>query len=351
MGAAAVALLAVGSASAASMSPAEKVYADLAKLPAAARAAKIMEGAKKEGEVFLIDTVRGRNGKNYVKLFAKRYPFLKVRASELGSQDAAERILSEEAAGRHLTDAAMLATPDMGNLLRKNLAARFPTPETDRVLPRYKKAIDKENRWVPFYTLNHGISYNPEVIPDAQAPKSWEDLCKPQYKGLISFDPAETRFMVGLYHIMGEEGARKWIECIGKNDPIIQRGHTTRLMLMLAGDHGLAADQFLYKGTQLNRKNPKKAPFKVVYEAPIMTWAGGIFINRNTPRPYGAGLLGDWALSDESQKYQKSLLRGPLTLEHPFLTADAKNIILSAVDGALVDRLHGYWTKYVGRKK
>jgi hypothetical protein len=27
------------------------------------------------------------------------------------------------------------------------------------------------------------------------------------------------------------------LECIGRNDPIVQRGHTQRMELMLAGDH------------------------------------------------------------------------------------------------------------------
>ena len=334
------------------LSAAERLYADLAKLPPAEREAKLIEGAKKEGEIYLIDTVRGRDGREYVKLFANRFPYLQVKASESGSQEAAERIVTEEAVGRHLTDAAMLAVPDMGEIVRKDLAARFPTPETKRILPRYGKTLDDQNRWVPFYTLNHGITYNPTVIPPDKAPRSWMDLCNPQYKGEMSFDPVETRFLVGLHEILGgEQKVKEWLECIGKNGPIVMRGHTARAMLMLAGDHGIGADQYLYMGSRRNLENPKKAPFKVVYEAPIMTWAGGIVINRNTPRAHASGLLGDWALSDESQKYQAGLWRGPLTLPHPFLPEQVTSIVLGWVEKDLVDRLHGYWDMHMSKAR
>jgi len=104
--------------------------------------------------------------------------------------------------------------------------------------PAAQGFLDKENRWLPWYWSEHGISYNTNLIPPDRAPKDWQDLCNPAYKGQVSFDPPETRFMVGLYILMGEEKFRGWLKCMGENQPIIQRGHTQRMNLMLAGDHG-----------------------------------------------------------------------------------------------------------------
>ena len=87
------------------LSPVEKIYADLAKLPADERAKRIEEGAKKEGTFILVHTLRGELGNGHINLFRKRYPFLKVEATaDIGSQDAAERLYAEETSGRHLTD-------------------------------------------------------------------------------------------------------------------------------------------------------------------------------------------------------------------------------------------------------
>src|SRR4051812_17671130 len=88
----------------------EKIYADLAKLPAAERQKRIEEGARKEGKLVIIHTMRGNLSVDHVALFKKRYPFLTVELEgDIGSQDATERLYAEETAGRHLTDVINVA--------------------------------------------------------------------------------------------------------------------------------------------------------------------------------------------------------------------------------------------------
>ena len=178
---------------------------------------------------------------------------------DIGSQDAAERLYAEETAGRHLTDVINVALPDLTTLLARNMIARFTTPAIDKVLPPYKGFIDQEGRWTPWYWSEHGISYNSSLVPKDKVPTAWKDLCNPFFKGSVSFDPAEDRYLSGLYAIMGEEETDKLLECIGANDPIIQRGHTQRIELMLAGDHMVQGDNYLYHGIAVKRKNPRGA--------------------------------------------------------------------------------------------
>ena len=117
----------------------------------------------------------------------------------------------------------------------------------------------REGRWTPWYWSEHGISYNSSLVPKDKAPTAWTDLCNPFFKGSVSFDPAEDRYLSGLYAIMGEEATEKLLKCIGENDPIIQRGHTQRIELMLAGDHMVQGDNYLYHGVAMQRKNPSRA--------------------------------------------------------------------------------------------
>src|SRR5690606_10324206 len=118
-------------------------------------------------------------------------------------------------------------------------------------------------------------------------PKEYEDLCDPKYKGTISFEPLEIVFLVGMYNIFNDDLDRvdKWLECIGKNEPIIQRGHTQRLMLMISGDHAITPDQYLYRGTLEKRKNPA-VPFGADYDTPVTVSGVTSVINENTPNPY-----------------------------------------------------------------
>jgi iron(III) transport system substrate-binding protein len=335
---------------AAAQTPAEQLYAELAKLKPDQRTKRLEEGARKEGKLTFVHTWRGKIARDFGSAFEKRYSYLKFEMSDLGSQDAAERFIAEERTGRHLTDILSLAVPDLAVVLKQNLVARYPTPATDKILKQYSGFVDKENRWTAWYWSEHGISYNTNLVSAAQAPKEWFDLCKPAFKGQISFDPAETRFLAGLYTMMGEEKTKQWLKCIGENQPIIQTGHTQRMELMLTGDHAVQGDNYLYAGIEAMRKNPK-APYAIVYTAPILAFAGSMVISRNTQNPYAAALMADWALSDEAQKLTSDVLRGPLAIKHPYLPDNIKLVTYNIVSEDITNRLHEAWNQYIGRQK
>jgi ABC-type Fe3+ transport system substrate-binding protein len=285
-----------------------------------------------------------------VALFKKRYPFLAVELEgDIGSQDATERLYAEETAGRHLTDVINIALPDVTTLTAKDMVARFPTPATATILPPYKGFIDVESRWTPWYWSEHGISYNTSLVPKDKAPKAWTDLCNPFFKGSISFDPAEDRYLSGLYAIMGEEATEKLLKCIGENDPIIQRGHTQRIELMLAGDHMVQGDNYLYHGVGMKRKNPS-VPYEIAYSVPIMGFSGVATINKNAQHPYAAALWTDWTLTQESQAYVAHLLRGPIALKHPYLPDDVKIVTYNDSPPDVSKRLLEAWNKYVAKR-
>jgi iron(III) transport system substrate-binding protein len=328
----------------------EALFAELAKLKPDERAKRLEEGARKEGKLNFIHTFRGKLARDHVRLFEKRYSFVKVEMADMGSQDAAERFIGEETAKRHLTDIISLAVPDMPVILKQDLVANYPTPAVQRVPKQFQGFLDKENRWLPWYWSEHGISYNTDLIPPDKAPKSWQDLCNPAYKGKVSFDPPETRFMVGLYVMLGEEKFQSWLKCMGQNQPIIQRGHTQRMNLMLAGDHAIQGDNFLYVGAEAKKKDPK-TPYAIVYSAPILGYAGAIVTNKNTQHPYASALFSDWTLSDESQKYIADEFRGPLIGKHPYLPDNVNVVTFGTVSDEIVKRLHGYWDQYIGKKK
>ena len=346
-----VGLLLVHSDAQAQAASAEAIYAELAKLPAAERMKRIEEGARREGRLAVIHTMRGSESADYVALFGKRFPFLKIDfQGDIGSQDAAERLYSEETAGRHLTDVINVALPDLGTLTAKDMLARLNTPAVSAVLPPYRGFIDPQGRWTPWYWSEHGISYNSTLVPKDKAPTGWRDLCNPFFKGSVSFDPAEDRYLAGLYAMLGDAETEQLLKCIGDNAPIIQRGHTQRIELMIAGDHMVQGDNYLYHGVAIARKNPS-APYAIVYSAPAIGFAGVAAISKNTPHPYAAALWTEWMLTEESQRYVASLLRGPITLKHPFLPESMKIVTYNDEPPDVMSRLLGYWNKYVAKRR
>lgn len=329
----------------------EQLFADLAKLPAVEREKRFIEGARKEGKVDVLTGTRGRMAQEQMDLFSKRYPFVKLAYTSNSSPIVTELLITETAAGKHLTDAMSANTPNFRILLEQNIAARFPTPNLDLIPARYAGFKDPEDRFLPYYTTDHSIGFNTSMMKPEEYPKSYQDLCDPRFRGQVSFEPAESQFLIGLYEMYGrdEQKVQDWLKCIGENDPIISKGHTTRLMLLLAGDHSVSPDLLAYNGVALNRKNPKKAPYQVAYTAPLMVNATAVVINNNAVRPNAAALFSDFHLSDDMQSYLYENLRGTMKGKHPFLPDEAVLIPYAYVDDAIEQRLHSYWNKFIGK--
>jgi ABC-type Fe3+ transport system substrate-binding protein len=79
----------------------------------------------------------------------------------------------------------------------------------------------------------------------------------------------------------------------------------------------------------------------------VLGFAGSMVINKNTTHPYGAALLADWALSQESQQYLASVFRGPLSAKHPYLPESTKVITYGLTGKSTVDKVLAYWDQYV----
>jgi iron(III) transport system substrate-binding protein len=332
------------------LSSAEAIYAELAKLPAAERAKRIDEGARKEGTFNIIHGFARTEAVAHMEIFKKRYPFIKIDMATLGSQDGVERLVTEEAAGRHLTDVVIATVPDyIDSALQPDILARFATPATAALLPQYENFKDAQNRWTPWFWSEHGLSYNTNLVPPERAPKNWSDLCDPFFKGSVSYDPMEVRFLTGLYAMLGEAKTESLLKCLGENQPIIQRGHLQRMELMLAGDHMATGDNYLYAGLGMKRKNAQ-VPFAIATAAPVLGYGGGTAINRQTPHPYVSALFAEWCLIEESQKYVASVLRGPVAIPHPYLTSHAQIIAYNDAPKEALNRLVGYWRTYMEKK-
>lgn len=327
---------------------AEKLYQQLATLPPAERQKRLEDGARAEGKLAFVHTLRARLGADHVALFRQRYPFIQVDHSDMGSQDASERLIQEETVGRHLTDALSLAIPDLDVILERDLPARYPTPATAAILPQFRSFLDAASRWTPYYWSDFGMMYNTRMLPPGKEPKSWDDLCKPEYRGQVSFDGPNIRFLVGIYTMMGEEKTRAWTECIGKNKPIIQLGMPQRFELMLAGDHAIQGQNFNYY-CPLRKQQLPAMPYALVLTAPVLGFAGSIVINKNTSHPHAAALLADWVLSADSQDFLAKGFRSPLAGKHPYLPDDVKVVTYGFTGKPVVDKVLTWWDRYVTR--
>ena len=330
----------------------EQLYADLYKLSPDERHEKIMAGARKEDKYEMIYGFAGTLGTDYAAIFKRTYPFVNFAGIFLGSNDSNPRIIAEEAVGKHITDVLSgTGIMDTNKGLELGIFARYPTPQSRKILPQYRNFADPHHRWLLNHWEERGISYNEKLIKamGTTPPKDCFDLCRPEFKGQVSFDPPRDSFLMYLHTILGPQKFEEWLACMGKNQPIIIAGQSLRLTLMLAGDHAIQGMNFFYRGTFLrDQGGSQKVPFVPVYSTPLMANGNGCLINRNTPHPHTSALFCDWTMDDEPQKYLVKNYRGTVTQPHAFLPTDAELVTILPAPADAGKPLFDLWNKHIG---
>ena len=138
---------------------AEEVWRALEKLPTVEREKKLVEGAKKEGEMVWYTNSGIENATRYIQAFKKRYPFINANFWRSKTRQVTQRIVSEANAGRHLVDVIKPSTDLLPILLDKNLIGRYDTP-LRAVYPAHAKPAFYTNMNYAFRVVAH-----PKVEP------------------------------------------------------------------------------------------------------------------------------------------------------------------------------------------
>jgi hypothetical protein len=94
----------------------------------------------------------------------------------------------------------------------------FSSHIQDSFNPVFRKAglVDDKHQYHTFGAEEFVMIYDPALKPNLLLPRSWSDLLKPEYKGLISQMGKNVRdhfgfvMMFYLYHQHGEDGVRKF---------------------------------------------------------------------------------------------------------------------------------------------
>ncbi len=184
--------------------------------------AKLVAAAKKEGgKAVGYGSLESDNAEAIGKAFKKKtgLDFEYWRASATKVMD---RAMSEYRAGRPLFDVVLINANPLQIMAQHGVFAKYNSPSA-KAFP--KDAIDPDLG--PRYrNVIVGIIYNKSVIKPEEAPKSLEDLLKPQYKGkLVMPDPTQhtttTQWVASLFKLMGKEKADKYIRDLAATKPIL----------------------------------------------------------------------------------------------------------------------------------
>ncbi len=275
----------------------EALYAEINKLPPAQRQARLEEGARREGAFTYYSISAAELIAAYVKGFTARYPFIKADFYRGSGNQLVVRTMMEHKTGRLAADVISVGTENVMALKRSGIWARYHSPEAQNY-PR--EQYDRDGY---FHADSLGlatIAYNRDLVKKEEAPKSYNDLLDPKWKGSVTIDLEPERAMLTWLSVWGEARTREFVQKLLANGASVRRGHTLQGQLLCAGEFKIAAE--LYPDGILRMKQ-KGCPAEIVFSNPTPALAGGNYgININAPHPHAAALFVDFVLSAEGAR-------------------------------------------------
>ena len=262
--------------------------------------AKLVELAGDEdGRLQMYSSLSDEVGEQIADRFAKKYD-VEVSIYTGNSNDVAERLAEETAAGRHNADLVELGTHVLIVLANEGvLAERLPV-DTDGVDPEVVG-----DGWVAVRHNRFAVSWNSKVVPPGTEPKRWEDLADPRWNGKLALELEDFDWYAGLraYWLQQGKSAAEVDRLFGemvKGAKVI-KGHSLLGQLTASGEVGVAASNFSHI---VDRATKDGAPitWKPVVE-PAFLRAQGMGIAAHSRRPATAALFIQWALTEGQELY------------------------------------------------
>jgi iron(III) transport system substrate-binding protein len=183
--------------------------------------AKLIEAGKKEGKVAAYGSLESDNADAVFQVFKKKTG-IEVDYWRASATKVMDRALSEYRAGKPLFDMIITNDAPMQIMLKEGIFAKYDSPSAKDFT---KDSIDP-NLGPRYRNVIIGVIYNKSVVSPADAPKSLEDLVKPQYRGkLVMPDPTQhtttTQWVASLEKLMGKEKAEKYIRDLAAQKPVL----------------------------------------------------------------------------------------------------------------------------------
>jgi iron(III) transport system substrate-binding protein len=261
-----------------------------------AQDAKLIAEAKKEGKVVVYGSMETNIFDDIQKSFEKKtgIPVEYWRASGAA---VLERVVSEHKTGKQLYDVVINNAGPMEIMLKEGIFARYSSPLTKNFSPEFIHP-----QLGPSYrTSVVGIIYNKNIISPEKAPKSLEDLLKPEFKGKLSFpDPLRgavaTMWPASLYKLMGKEGADKYLRALAATQPIMAEGVLNAAERVTTGETPIAVSYLKY----VVLFGQKGAPLDYVRQDKMLGHGHAISLSNRALHPNAGKALIDFFLGDES---------------------------------------------------
>jgi iron(III) transport system substrate-binding protein len=293
LSAAVVSLLAgVFAAPPAGVQAASPTLAEIATYNGPDRSARLVDGAKKEGEVDVYTSETVDDEAALSAAFQKKYG-LRLKLWRGSANDILQRTVLEARGGRFAVDAIETGAITMESLQREQLLQPVNSPAFADLKP---EAIRPHHEWIGTRYNVFVAAYNTGAVNKADLPKTYADLANPRWKDKLGVEAESSDWFGTLTEAMGgARGVALFRDIVAKNGISVRRGHTLLANLVISGEVPLAISTYLYRIAQLKAHG---APVDWFTIPPVVARFEGVGVARHAPHPNAAMLYLDFMLTD-----------------------------------------------------
>jgi iron(III) transport system substrate-binding protein len=281
------------------LSAAPATVAEIANYAGADRQQILVDGAKREGTLTFYTT--GTQIQPLIERFRQKYPFIRVQMPRASSVDTAVKVSQEYAAGVYLVDSFELNSDGLVLAREQGILQPFTSPEAVNFEPN---AIEGGHHWISVRESYTGIGYNTAKIAAADAPKTYQDLLDPKWKGrmAVSATSGTAGNWVGAMVVThGADFVRKFG---GQDIRVYQITGRALANLMIAGEVVLSPT--IYQ-SHVAASRAQGAPLAWNAPGPVPVTDTATAIAAKAPHPHAAMLFVDFLLSREAQLIYRDL--------------------------------------------
>jgi iron(III) transport system substrate-binding protein len=309
--------------------------AEIAAYQGADRAARLVEGARKEGTLTLYGSAPVDDLAAITEAFEKAYG-VKVRVWRASSENIVQRGVTEARGGRFDADVFETNDPEMEALHRERLLQEANSPHVGELIPA---AVPAHREWIGTRLNIFSAAYNTRLVRKEELPRSYADLTDRKWKGKLGIEAEDLDWFAAVVAGLGEaDGLKLFRDIVAVNGISVRKGHTLLTNLVVSGEVPLALTVYQYKAAQLRDAG---APIEVLGLPPVVARFQGIGVARRASHPHAAVLFVDFMLSEAQA----------LLLKRDFLPANARvnpslaQMGLSFIDPARALDEHDKWAK------
>lgn len=270
--------------------------------PSADSEAALLEQAKSEGEVIWYTTQSLDIADEIAAGFEDAYPGITVRVFRDTTSNVYQRFNQELESGATTADVFEQSDLIIAEALKQaDRFVRYTPPNASNILEA-NQGIDVDGYYHVASTQNVIIGVNTDVVHQADAPRTWEDLLDAKYSGLIGTghpgaSGAVLTWAVSIFDNYGVD----YFERLGSQDVLVGQSIRDTLPWIATGERGVVVSLDGYLADLV----ADGAPVELVYpEDGVVVLYNPIAITAAGQHPAAAKLFLNWMFSEEvSQIY------------------------------------------------